>query len=78
MSEGTARWRNATKWSPEVHVHLKTATKILSLPTNFGAAPNANTSSGLSRPFPVPCRCSTIAVELAIRRGAGPRMYRPA
>ena len=61
----------------EVHVQLKTATKIFCrCSTNFGAAPNANTCPVcLALPGALPV-LNDHAVELAIARGAGARLHR--
>jgi aspartyl-tRNA(Asn)/glutamyl-tRNA(Gln) amidotransferase subunit B len=70
MSEGTARWSDRYEMvvGLEVHVHLKTETKIFCrCSTNFGAAPNANTCPVcLALPGALPV-LNDHAVELAIR-----------
>jgi aspartyl-tRNA(Asn)/glutamyl-tRNA(Gln) amidotransferase subunit B len=63
MSDATERWKERYEMvvGLEVHVHLKTATKIFCrCSTDFGAAPNANTCPVcLALPGALPC--STIA-----------------
>jgi aspartyl-tRNA(Asn)/glutamyl-tRNA(Gln) amidotransferase subunit B len=70
MSDATARWSDRYEMvvGLEVHVHLKTATKIFCrCSTNFGAAPNANTCPVcLALPGALPV-LNGHAVELAIR-----------
>jgi aspartyl-tRNA(Asn)/glutamyl-tRNA(Gln) amidotransferase subunit B len=70
MSAGAVQWTDRFEMvvGLEVHVHLKTATKIFCrCSTNFGAAPNANTCPVcLALPGTLPV-LNDHAVELAIR-----------
>ena len=72
MSDAAQRWHDKYEMvvGLEVHVHLKTATKIFCrCSTNFGAAPNANTCPVcLALPGALPV-LNDHAVELAIRTG---------
>jgi len=72
MSDATERWKERYEMvvGLEVHVHLKTATKIFCrCSTDFGAAPNANTCPVcLALPGALPV-LNDRAVELAIRTG---------
>jgi aspartyl-tRNA(Asn)/glutamyl-tRNA(Gln) amidotransferase subunit B len=72
MSGADQRWHDRYEMvvGLEVHVHLKTATKIFCrCSTNFGAAPNANTCPVcLALPGALPV-LNDHAVELAIRTG---------
>ncbi len=72
MSDAAQRWSDKYEMvvGLEVHVHLKTATKIFCrCSTNFGAAPNANTCPVcLALPGALPV-LNDHAVELAIRTG---------